>query len=447
MTKGNFHLTQVAPTIYRYMDWLITVPLQVSEFYIILQAASHESRPIPIALFFRLMFAAVFMLVFGYMGETGVMEKMVAFIGGFLMWIWILFEIWFGEAAKSSGMISLEAAKVFLNRVVIRESMRKSNAKVQHNSDSDSDGSQSDKSDSSFSSVTDAENLDVVETNEERLEKMNAKDEAERISGAFKKPEAQMAFELLRYIVTFGWALYPVGYIVGLIDEDLTQDLLNLVYNVADVINKVLYGLAIFYAASADSETDKEIVALSRRPTPDMLLGRKDSMLDLVSKALHQKIAHYDMERVQNSKNRKEGNGSFGNTQSSGPGSSTNESSGISGSQTSDSGMADSVDESSTNNEHDNNTGGDSQSETSNSQPKEKNNEPTTMRLDEAKAETTRTQDHMNDLEDQIRALTAAMDKYPMSSTDHHGVVAANEKPLSRPVTPLHHEKPQFGRD
>ena len=76
---------------------------------------------------------------------------------------------------------------------------------------------------------------------------MNSADQDARNAADFKKPEAQLAFELLRYIVTFGWSLYPIGYVLGVANPELTSDMLNLVYNVADVLNKVLFGVAIFY--------------------------------------------------------------------------------------------------------------------------------------------------------------------------------------------------------
>ena len=39
------------PTVYRYIDWLITVPLQLIEFYLILSAV----RKVPIGIFWRIL--------------------------------------------------------------------------------------------------------------------------------------------------------------------------------------------------------------------------------------------------------------------------------------------------------------------------------------------------------------------------------------------------------
>ena len=51
----------------------------------------------------------------------------------------------------------------------------------------------------------------------------------------------------IRLIVTVGWAIYPLGYIAG------SSDILNITYNLADLINKTAFGLAIWAAAVSDS--------------------------------------------------------------------------------------------------------------------------------------------------------------------------------------------------
>ena len=50
--------TGESPTVYRYVDWLLTVPLQIIEFYLILAAIA----VVPAALFWRLLTASVVML-------------------------------------------------------------------------------------------------------------------------------------------------------------------------------------------------------------------------------------------------------------------------------------------------------------------------------------------------------------------------------------------------
>merc|ERR1712113_471523 len=56
-----------SPILYRYIDWSITVPLQMIEFYLILSAVKAVSS----GMFFRLLLGTVAMLAFGYMGEAG----------------------------------------------------------------------------------------------------------------------------------------------------------------------------------------------------------------------------------------------------------------------------------------------------------------------------------------------------------------------------------------
>merc|ERR1712203_48389 len=58
-----------SPVVYRYIDWTITVPLQMIEFNLILKAAK---APISAMGFWKLLLGTVLMLSFGYMGETKV---------------------------------------------------------------------------------------------------------------------------------------------------------------------------------------------------------------------------------------------------------------------------------------------------------------------------------------------------------------------------------------
>merc|ERR1711879_1089613 len=57
-----------SPILYRYIDWSITVPLQMVEFYFILSAVNDK---IGSGMFFRLFIGTVMMLAFGFAGEAG----------------------------------------------------------------------------------------------------------------------------------------------------------------------------------------------------------------------------------------------------------------------------------------------------------------------------------------------------------------------------------------
>ena len=62
----------------------------------------------------------------------------------------------------------------------------------------------------------------------------------------------QFAFTSMRLIVTVGWSIYPIGYFLGTGDNpDL--DSLNILYNIADLVNKTAFGMMVWYAAKMDS--------------------------------------------------------------------------------------------------------------------------------------------------------------------------------------------------
>merc|ERR1712149_11288 len=89
-----------SPIVYRYIDWSITVPLQMIEFNLILKAAK---APIGPAGFWKLLIGTVLMLAFGYAGESGVVTGWMGFILGLAGWGFILFEVFAGESAAAAG--------------------------------------------------------------------------------------------------------------------------------------------------------------------------------------------------------------------------------------------------------------------------------------------------------------------------------------------------------
>ena len=155
-----------SPTVYRYIDWLITVPLQMVEFYLILAAVGKANS----GMFWRLLIGSLVMLVGGYLGEAGYINSTLGFIIGMAGWVYILYEIFSGESGKAAAKSGNKAL------------------------------------------VT--------------------------------------AFGALRMIVTVGWAIYPLGYIFGYLTGGVDADSLNVVYNLADFINKIAFGLVIWAAAS-----------------------------------------------------------------------------------------------------------------------------------------------------------------------------------------------------
>ena len=164
--RGVWVETGETPLVLRYVDWLLTVPLQIIEFYLILAAIA----VVRAALFWKLMVASVAMLVFGFFGELGVYPLLLGLLG-VAAWGYIIYEIFLGEASKISAESGTAAS--------------------------------------------------------------------------------QMAFNALRLIVTIGWAIYPIGYFLGIGEPG--ADALNIIYNLADFVNKIAFGVVIWAAATSSS--------------------------------------------------------------------------------------------------------------------------------------------------------------------------------------------------
>ena len=65
-----------SPTVYRYIDWLITVPLQMIEFYLILAAV----RKVPTSIFWKLLIGSLIMLIGGYFNIISLVQSLIFFI-------------------------------------------------------------------------------------------------------------------------------------------------------------------------------------------------------------------------------------------------------------------------------------------------------------------------------------------------------------------------------
>ena len=163
--RGVWVQTGDSPTVYRYIDWLITVPLQTIEFYLILAAVKKVSGRI----FWRLLIGSLVMLISGYLGEAGYIKPMLGFIFGIAGWIYILYEVFSGEAGKIASKSG--------NKGLVT------------------------------------------------------------------------AFGAMRMIVTIGWAIYPLGYVFGYLTGGVDANSLNVIYNLADFLNKIAFGLVIWAAA------------------------------------------------------------------------------------------------------------------------------------------------------------------------------------------------------
>ena len=95
-------------TAFRYVDWILTVPLMCVEFYLILKVAGATKN-----LMWKLIGLSTAMLVFGYIGETGDNAVIWGTLSG-LAYFAIAYMIWFGEAkalATEAGGDVLQAHK------------------------------------------------------------------------------------------------------------------------------------------------------------------------------------------------------------------------------------------------------------------------------------------------------------------------------------------------
>ncbi len=161
--------TGASPTDFRYIDWLLTVPLLMTEFYLILAAITKVAG----AVFWRLLIGTLVMLVPGYMGEAGYMNATIGFVIGMFGWFYILYEIFAGEASKVAASQATTAV--------------------------------------------------------------------------------QKSYSLMRWTVTVGWSVYPIGYFLGYLAGGTDESTLNIVYNLADVVNKIAFGLFVWYAANQET--------------------------------------------------------------------------------------------------------------------------------------------------------------------------------------------------
>jgi len=160
-----------SPTFFRYVDWILTVPLMCVEFYLITKKAGAK-----IGLLWKLIFASLVMLVTGYIGE--VLDENNSVLWGIISgaaYFYIAYLIWFGEVAKLAQTAGPQVAK---------------------------------------------------------------------------------ATKILAWFVLVGWAIYPLGYILGtpgglfgitfVADPKDGEAAMDIVYNIADAINKIGFGLVIY---------------------------------------------------------------------------------------------------------------------------------------------------------------------------------------------------------
>ncbi|HKK77945.1 MAG TPA: bacteriorhodopsin [Saprospiraceae bacterium] len=106
--------TGQSPTEFRYIDWILTVPLMCVEFYLITKKAGAK-----IGLLWRLIIASVAMLLFGFLGEstgiyntpeTATMSWVMGLLSG-LAYFYILYLVMFGEVKELAAQAGPQVAK------------------------------------------------------------------------------------------------------------------------------------------------------------------------------------------------------------------------------------------------------------------------------------------------------------------------------------------------
>ena len=90
--------TGESPVFFRYVDWILTVPLMCVEFYLITKKAGGK-----IGLLWQLIAASLVMLVTGYIGEAIYGKETQSWIWGLISGIayfYIVYLVWFGEVSR-----------------------------------------------------------------------------------------------------------------------------------------------------------------------------------------------------------------------------------------------------------------------------------------------------------------------------------------------------------
>ncbi len=101
--------TGQSPVFFRYVDWMLTVPLMCVEFYLITKKAGAK-----LALLWQLIVASLVMLVTGYIGEAIYGNESQSWIWGLISGIayfYIVYLVWFGDVAKLANTAGPVVAK------------------------------------------------------------------------------------------------------------------------------------------------------------------------------------------------------------------------------------------------------------------------------------------------------------------------------------------------
>ena len=166
---------------YRYMDWIITVPLMALKFPSLVGKEAITDKKVAGLGFTGICFTgALIMIGFGYLGEAGLMPAIPALLLGGMGW----------------AMIVVATGTPW----------------------------------------TDGLGVDNSKISEELMWSANA----------------------LRWFIVVGWIIYPLGYLfspeVALIEIDNGAEIMAVAYNIADIINKIGFGVVAWMGAKKATE-------------------------------------------------------------------------------------------------------------------------------------------------------------------------------------------------
>jgi len=162
------------PVAYRYIDWMITVPLLVLEIPLLLNLGSRSK-----GLFRSLVGAAVVMLVLAWIAEVSVINSPAwwgFYIGSCVAWFYIVFVLY-----------------TKLNQQMLTQ-----------------------------------------------------------------PPSIVKSLKTLRLFILVGWTIYPLGFLMALLGPQ-GESIREICYNIADVINKVGFGLVCFAGVYALAQHNKSV--------------------------------------------------------------------------------------------------------------------------------------------------------------------------------------------
>ena len=115
--KNLWVLNGQAPTALRYIDWILTFPLTILTFYVILKSVTDVKR----GMFWRLLVGTLVWVIAQLLGAYGYMSVTLGFLVGIVGWLYIIGELYMGDAGRQNASCNNESVQMafFANRLII----------------------------------------------------------------------------------------------------------------------------------------------------------------------------------------------------------------------------------------------------------------------------------------------------------------------------------------